>query len=234
MRDRGIAPAALILDSIFSSDGVFAEPAGFIAQGVAAVRRAGGVFIADEVQPGFGRTGDAFWGFQRHGVEPDMVTMSKPMGNGFPMAGLAVRPDYLAAFCKRFGYFNTFAGNPVAAVAGHATLRIIQRDGLQENARVVGAHIKSRLEQLVLSHPRISGVRGAGLFIGIDFNAEGRPAQPDPLFAVEMVDALRRKNVLIGMAGKYAATLRVRPPLCMTLNEGDMFVEAFTEALQLM
>lgn len=234
LKSRAIAPAALILDSIFSSDGVFADPAGFIKLAVEVIRRAGGLYIADEVQPGFARTGDAFWGFQRHGVEPDMVSMSKPMGNGFPIAGLAVRPDYLAAFCRRFGYFNTFGGNPVAAVAGHTTLRIIQRDGLQENARVVGAHVKDRLQRIANAHPRMSGVRGAGLFIGVDFTADGQPDTPDSAFAVGMVDALRRKNVLIGMAGKYAATLRVRPPLCMTLDEGDLFVEAFQQALQSM
>ena len=122
----GMRPAALICDSIFSSDGVFADPPGFMAPAVAAIRAAGGLFIADEVQPGFGRTGDHFWGFGRHRLTPDIVTMGKPMGNGYPMAGLATRPALLAAYCEDVGYFNTFGGNPAAAAAGLAVLDVIR------------------------------------------------------------------------------------------------------------
>ncbi len=110
----------------FSSDGVYADPPGFLQKAIAKVHAAGGFYIADEVQPGFARTGDAFWGFARHGVTPDIVTMGKPMGNGFPMAGLVTRPDLLARFCEDTGYFNTFGGNPVAAAAGQAVLDIIE------------------------------------------------------------------------------------------------------------
>ena len=122
----GMRPAALICDSIFSSDGVFADPPGFMAPAVAAIRAAGGLFIADEVQPGFGRTGDHFWGFGRHRLTPDIVTMGKPMGNGYPMAGRATRPALLAAYCEDVGYFNTFGGNPAAAAAGLAVLDVIR------------------------------------------------------------------------------------------------------------
>ena len=117
MKKNGIRPAGLLVDTIFSSDGVFADPAGFLRPAVEAVRAAGGIFIADEVQPGFGRTGEQMWGFARHGLIPDLVTMGKPMGNGHPVAGMAARPEVLAEFGARSRYFNTFGGNPVSAAA---------------------------------------------------------------------------------------------------------------------
>ncbi len=112
----------MIADSIFSSDGVFPGKPGFLAKAVDAVRAAGGLYIADEVQPGFARTGEHMWGFQRHGIVPDMVVMGKPMGNGYPVGGVAIKPDLLAAFGSRNGYFNTFGGSPAAAAAGLAVL----------------------------------------------------------------------------------------------------------------
>ncbi|WP_138470026.1 aspartate aminotransferase family protein [Poseidonocella sp. HB161398] len=226
---RGIRPAALLVDSIFSSDGIFADPAGFLAPAVEAVRAAGGLFIADEVQPGFARTGDAFWGFARHGVTPDMVTMGKPMGNGFPMAAVAARPDDLAAFCADTGYFNTFGGNPVAAAAGAAVLRVIAEEGLQANAQRIGGLLRARLRETAARDGRVSDIRGAGLFIGIDL-ADGS-GRPDPALTVRVIDAMRDRGVLIGAAGRYGNTLKVRPPLCLGEDEAALFAEAFEAAL---
>ncbi|SNS17054.1 aspartate aminotransferase family protein [Tropicimonas sediminicola] len=226
---RGIRPAAFLADSIFSSDGILADPPGFLAPVVEAVRAAGGLFIADEVQPGFGRTGDAFWGYERHGVTPDIVTMGKPMGNGFPMAAMVARPDHLEQFCADVGYFNTFGGNPVAAAAGHAVLDVIREEGLQENARETGAHLLAGLRQVAEGDARVTDVRGAGLFIGIDLAEE--TGRPDPAFTVQLIDAMRAHKVLIGAAGRYGATLKVRPPLCLTREEAERFVEAFRAAL---
>ncbi|MEO0363229.1 MAG: aminotransferase class III-fold pyridoxal phosphate-dependent enzyme, partial [Pseudomonadota bacterium] len=220
--------AALIVDTVFSSDGVFVDPAGFPTQAVAAARAAGGLFIADEVQPGFGRTGAGHWGFSRHGIEPDMVTMGKPMGNGFPMAGVATRPDLLAEFCEDFGYFNTFGGNPVAAAAGEAVLDVIAEEGLIDNAAKVGAHLIGRLRELAASDDRIADVRGAGLFIGVDICADGAP---DPALAADVINGLRDRRALIGAAGKYGHTLKLRPPLPLTTGEADLFVEALRGTL---
>mgnify|MGYP006284667447 CR=1 FL=1 len=125
LQASGLQPAALLVDTVFSSDGVFTAPAGFLQEAVAAIHAAGGVFIADEVQPGFGRTGEAFWGFMRHGLVPDIVTMGKPMGNGHPVAGLAVRPEVMRAFGKASRYFNTFGGNPVSMAAALAVLDVL-------------------------------------------------------------------------------------------------------------
>ena len=230
LQRRGLGTAAFLADSIFSSDGIFADPAGFLRPAVEAVQAAGGLYIADEVQPGFGRTGDAFWGFARHGIAPDIVTMGKPMGNGFPMAGVAARPDHLAAFCEDVGYFNTFGGNPVAAAAGFAVLQVIAEEGLQENARTVGAHLRAGLEAVAADAPQVAAVRGTGLFIGVDLCAPDAPDTPDAAVTVRIIDAMRDAGVLIGAAGRYGATLKVRPPLCLSMDEADRFIDAFANA----
>ncbi|MFO7856657.1 MAG: aspartate aminotransferase family protein [Paracoccaceae bacterium] len=224
----GHGPAALLVDSAFSSDGVFADPPGFLAPAVAAARAAGALFVADEVQPGFGRLGAGMWGFARHGVEPDMVTTGKPMANGFPMAATATRPEPLERFCRRFGYFNTFGGNPVAAAAGSAVLDVIEGEGLIANAARVGARLKAGLEAAGAGDPRVGAVRGAGLFLGLDLVRGG---EPDAAFAVRVIDGLRDRGVLIGACGKYGHTLKIRPPLPLSEAEADRFVAAFAETL---
>jgi 4-aminobutyrate aminotransferase-like enzyme len=231
LKARDFPPAALICDSIFSSDGVYADPPGFLAPAVTAMRKAGGLFIADEVQPGFARTGDAFWGFARHGVEPDIVTMGKPMANGFPMGGVAVRPALVEMFCESVGYFNTFGGNPVAAAAALAVLEAIEEDRLQENARTVGGYVLGRLRALATQDPRIADVRGAGLFIGLDLCRDGDPARPDPDLTGAVINGLRDRGVLIGAAGPYGHTLKIRPPLCLNRTEADIFVDALADTL---
>ncbi|KAB2542870.1 4-aminobutyrate aminotransferase [Salipiger aestuarii] len=225
---RGHGTAALLVDSIFSSDGIFADPAGFLHPAAKAVQTAGGLVIADEVQPGFARTGAAFWGFQRHGIAPDIVTMGKPMGNGFPMAGLAARPAHLADFCATTGYFNTFGGNPVAAAAGHAVLRVIEREALQRNALDVGALLLDGLRGIAAGHERITQVRGAGLFLGVDLGDAGAP---DAAFTTQVIDRMRDQGVLIGAAGRYGATLKLRPPLCLTTEEAARFLDIFERAV---
>ena len=198
---------------------------------MAVVHRAGGLFIADEVQPGFGRTGDAFWGFARHDVVPDIVSMGKPMGNGFPMAGIAVRPELLTAFCEDVGYFNTFAASPVAAATGLAVLDVIRDENLQNNATVCGAYLREGLQHLAEIDGRISDIRGAGLFLGVDLSANGDPAQPSGQLVGDVINAMRRHRVLIGAAGKYGQTLKIRPPLCLKRSEVDFFIEALGRLL---
>ena len=138
MNRHGVRLAAFIADSLFSSDGIRPDPAGFLKPVVDAVHEAGGLYIADEVQPGFGRTGEAMWGFQRHGIVPDLAVMGKPMGNGMPIAGVAARPEILEEFGHKIRYFNTFGGNSVCVAAAAAVLDVIETEGLLQNARVVG------------------------------------------------------------------------------------------------
>ncbi len=228
MQADGIAFAGLLVDTIFSSDGVFADPPGFLKKAVDVARAAGGLFIADEVQPGFGRTGGGMWGFSRHGLIPDIVTMGKPMGNGYPIAGLVTRPEILTAFCNDFGYFNTFAASPVATAAGLAVLEAIEEDGLIVNAAGVGKHLLARLTRLQ-SSPFIGMVRGAGLYLGVECVADGLPSSD---VAKTIINGLRARGVLIGAAGQYGNVLKIRPPLCVTLNHADTLVDAVEDILK--
>lgn len=227
-QQRGIKVAALLIDTIFSSDGIFSEPRGFIKQAVDTVRSAGGVFIADEVQPGFARMGEAFWGFDFHGITPDIVTMGKPMGNGFPMAAVATRPEYLQSFCGQVGYFNTFGGNPVAAAAGQAVLKTIQEENLQNNAREMGDYLKQQLQFMAQHSSYLADVRGQGLFLGIDIGEKGNKQNPDPAKTRHIINGLKQAGVLIGAAGKYGATLKLRPLLSLSRYEADFFLEALS------
>ncbi|MGV8937359.1 MAG: aspartate aminotransferase family protein [Allorhizobium sp.] len=222
LRARGIGLAALVVDTIFSSDGIYADPAGFLKSATDIVHRAGGLLIADEVQPGFGRTGDGLWGFSRHGVTPDIVTMGKPMGNGFPMGGVVTRPELLKTFCEETGYFNTFGGNPVAAAAGQAVLQVIEDEGLVENARLVGGYFRQALQALKTTHQQIGDVRGAGLFVGLDF-IDPDTGEPSSARATDAINQLKQQGILIGAAGKYGATLKIRPPLCFSKEDADFF-----------
>jgi 4-aminobutyrate aminotransferase-like enzyme len=229
---NGIGFAGLLVDTIFSSDGVYADPAGFLAPAVKLVHHRGGLFIADEVQPGFGRTGASLWGFARHGVVPDIVTMGKPMGNGFPMGGVATRAALLDRFAAEAKYFNTFGGNPVAAAAGLAVLDVIEDEGLIENARVVGGYIMDGLREIGNRHVQIGDVRGAGLFVGVELVHDRETKAPSPEIASFLINQLRHRGILIGSAGPYGNTLKIRPPLCFTKDNADTFITACDEVLR--
>jgi 4-aminobutyrate aminotransferase-like enzyme len=232
MERDGIRPAALLVDTIFSSDGVFADPPGFLRPAVEAVRAAGGLFMADEVQPGFGRTGEQMWGFARHGLVPDMVTMGKPMGNGHPVAGMAARPGLLAEFGARSRYFNTFGGNPVSAAAGIAVLEVIDSESLIANARRTGAYMLEKIRQLQARHELIAEVRGAGLFIGVELRHGGMVGTPAASESTWIVNALRERRILISTAGRHANVLKIRPPLVFGTEHADLLVQNLDRALQ--
>jgi 4-aminobutyrate aminotransferase-like enzyme len=230
LEQRGVKFGGLLVDSIFSSDGIYADPAGLLKQAIDVVHAAGGLFICDEVQPGFGRTGAGMWGFERHAVEPDIVTMGKPMGNGFPVAGVVTRPEILDSLCETTGYFNTCGGNPVAAAAGLAVLDVIEEEGLVENAKEVGGYFRGGLEGLASQHHGIGDVRGAGLFIGVEFSLPGT-TDPDSTTASYVINALKEHGVLIGAAGAYGNVLKVRPPLCFSTKNADFFLETLESVL---
>ena len=231
MKKSGIRPAALLVDTIFSSDGVFADPPGFLRPAVEAVRAEGALFIADEVQPGFGRCGGAMWGFARHGLVPDLVTMGKPMGNGHPVAGMAARPELLAEFGRRSRYFNTFGGNPVSAAAGIAVLDVIESEGLMQNAQRTGGYLVKLLGQLQARHPLIAEIRGAGLFVGVELRHGGPTGAPATAEAARVVNLLRERRVLISSAGPHGNVLKIRPPLVFGTEHADLLVETLDQAL---
>lgn len=230
LKRHGIKPAMLITDSIFSSDGIFAEPKGFLKSAVDAIHEAGGLFIADEVQAGFGRTGETMWGFQRHGVSPDIVTMGKPMGNGYPMAGLVMRPDVIAEFGARARYFNTFGGNPIAAAAGKAVLDAIRIEGLQQNALEVGQYMMDALKSL--PYQAIGDVRGSGLFIAVELVSDRATKTPDAALTTRIVNGLRDRRILISASGPNANILKIRPPLVFSRENADMLVSAVDDILK--
>ncbi len=230
LADHGVKFSALIVDSIFSSDGVFADPPGFLRAAVDVVHRARGLFIADEVQPGFGRTGTALWGFQRHGVHPDIVTLGKPMGNGYPIGAAITRPQILDGFCRKVGYFNTFGGSPVAAAAGLAVLDVLREDGLLENAVTVGGRLKEGLAALSRRHAVIGDVRGAGLYLGVEL-VENDAGTPAAQLATAVINDLRKRRILIGAAGRFGNVLKLRPPLCFSAANADLVIAALDEVL---
>lgn len=230
LREQGIRPAALLVDTIFSSDGVYADPPGFLAPAVAAIRAAGGLFIADEVQPGFGRTGSHMWGFARHGLVPDLVTVGKPMGNGHPVAGVALRPEVVAEFGRDIRYFNTFGGNPVSVAVADAVLGVIKREGLQANALAVGNHLAAGLRRLGERHGLIGDVRGSGLFIGAELVRDGDKT-PATAETAMVVNGLRQRRVLISATGPAANILKIRPPLVFSQENADLFLDTLGEVL---
>ncbi|MEZ5912979.1 MAG: aspartate aminotransferase family protein [Paracoccaceae bacterium] len=229
MTRHGIRPAALIVDTIFSSDGVLPHPEGFLAPAVMAIRAAGGLFIADEVQAGFGRTGSQMWGFARHGVEPDMVSLGKPMGNGYPVAGLVLRPEVVAEFGENGRYFNTFGGNPVAVATAGAVLDVIDDEGLLANAADVGDYLASGLRELAVGRDALGEIRNAGLFIGADILDDGRP---DAARAARLVNAMREARVLISASGLARNVLKIRPPLVFSRENADHFLDRMATALK--
>jgi 4-aminobutyrate aminotransferase-like enzyme len=231
LRRHGIKPAALVTDTIFSSDGVMSEQAGFLKGAVEAIRAAGGLFIADEVQPGFGRTGDHMWGFQRHGIVPDLVTLGKPMGNGYPVAGVVMKPHLVAEFGANARYFNTFGGNTVAAATAMAVLEVIQNEGLQENAREVGGYFRSQLEELGKHFEPIGDIRSAGLFLGVEIVSDRSARKADAATTSRIVNAMREERVLISATGPRANVLKIRPPLVFSRANVDFFIERFERVL---
>ena len=220
--------SALIVDTIFSSDGIYPDPS-VLAPAVQAVHRAGGVFIADEVQPGFGRTGAGMWGFTRHGVVPELVTMGKPMANGLPVAAMAARGDVLAGFATGVPYFNTFGGNPVSMAAAAAVLDVIERERLIANAATVGGDLRAEVTRLAADHPRIGQVRGAGLYLGVEVVDED--GLPDRAAAKWIVNAMRERRVLISVCGGDGNVLKIRPPMVFSMSDVDRFVAEFGEVL---
>ena len=231
MRRHGIRPAALLVDTIFSSDGVYSDPTGFLAPAVQAIRDAGGLFIADEVQAGFARTGSKMWGFERHGLVPDLVTMGKPMGNGHPIAAMVSRPDIMERFGREARYFNTFGGNPVACAAAQATLAVIQEEGLQANAARTGQYLREGFRALAERHPLIGDVRGDGLFIGVELVRDRTTKTPAKEATHRFVNLMRERRVLLSATGLHGNVLKLRPQLPFGQEHADLLLAAADQVL---
>ena len=194
------------------------------------MHEAGGLYIADEVQSGFGRTGSHMWGYQRHGLTPDIVTMGKPMGNGLPIAGLVARHEVMEDFGRKVRYFNTFGGNPVCIAAASAVLDVIEDEDLQANATSTGVYLKASAEDLAAGSAILSGVRGAGLYLGIDV-IDPVTGEPSASIASRVVNGLRDRRVLISATGPAGSILKIRPPLPFSQAHAEQFLAALAEVL---
>lgn len=231
LQERGHQLSALIICPYFANEGFPTLEKGFLRPAIDAVRKAGGIIIADEVQPGFGRLGTDLWGHQKAGFLPDVVTLGKPMANGHPVGGIVTSPEIMAAFRKSFRYFNTFGGNPVSAAAARATLRIVQDEGLMENARAVGDYARGGLRKLAETHSCIGDVRGSGLFFGAELVLDRESRVPATAFTKQIANAMRRKGVLLNFLGIHYNALKIRPPLPFSRENADLMLERLDEAL---
>jgi 4-aminobutyrate aminotransferase-like enzyme/Ser/Thr protein kinase RdoA (MazF antagonist) len=228
--DDGLKPAMCIVDTSFVSDGIFTSPDGYLQYLANETRAAGGLFVADEVQGGFGRFGKRFWGFEFDDVIPDIVTMGKPMGNGHPIAAVVTRPEIAEAVARDRGYFNTFGGNPVSCAAGLAVLDVIEQEGLQENAFKVGEYLIQGLEELQKAYPMLGRIHGSGLLLGADIITENNA--PDGNRANQIMNHMRQNGVLIGITGKDKNVLKIRPPLVFEGTHAGILLEALSKALE--
>jgi alanine-glyoxylate transaminase/(R)-3-amino-2-methylpropionate-pyruvate transaminase len=224
------AVAAFIGEPIQGAGGVVVPPPEYFRIVYDIVRRYGGLCIADEVQTGFGRTGTTFWGFENWGVTPDLVTMAKGIGNGAPLAACVTRPEIAKVMTNRV-HFNTFGGNPVSMMHGLATLDIIDRDGIQENARTIGGHLKRRLTELAERQPLIGEVRGMGLMLGVELVRDPISKEPAGTEALDVLELAKERGLLIGKGGLFGNVLRVKPPMCITKDDADFLVDCLDEVL---
>lgn len=216
--------AAFIAEPIQGVGGVVDPPPEYFGIVYDIVRRHGGLCIADEVQTGFGRTGDHYWGFERYGVVPDLVTMAKGLGNGAPVGACVTTPE-IAPVMKRRVHFNTFGGNPISMTQALATLDVIDADGIRENARRVGGHLKARLEALADEHALIGDVRGAGLMLGVEFVTDRETKAPATDATAEILERTKDAGLLLGKGGLYGNVIRIKPPMCLTIEDADFIAD---------
>jgi 4-aminobutyrate aminotransferase-like enzyme len=228
LETAGFGIAGMLLCPVFANEGLPAVPHGFLDPALAVLRARGGLFISDEVQPGFGRSCTHFWGHDRIGAAPDVVTLGKPMANGHPVGAVVATPQVMAAFRENFGYFNTFGGNPVSAAACNAVLDVIQGEGLVDRAALTARHIMARLH--ALRHPWLAEVRGAGLFFAAEFTQEnGTPAAQ---FTEDLVEAVLARGVLVNRLGRGRNVLKIRPPMVLSVEQADILCDVLEDALE--
>jgi 4-aminobutyrate aminotransferase-like enzyme len=227
----GIPLAGMLVCPILANEGLPDIPDGFMRRAVEIIHDAGGLFIADEVQSGFCRTGE-WWGYEMNGFIPDIVTMGKPMGNGLPLAGVVARKELVDNFRQHSRYFNTFASSPLHAAVGMAVLDVIEIENLRQNASRVGNYLRSELTKLQDRCEPMAEVRGHGLFIGLEWVCDRYSKTPDRDGAVVYVNHLKDKGFLIGNAGALGNVLKIRPPLVFTREHADLFLTAFEETME--
>ena len=227
----GIKFAGLIFCSIFANEGLPVFPKDYLSKVSKLVRDSGGVLILDEVQAGFGRTG-TWWGYELSKVSPDIAVMGKPMGSGLPLSGVVATEEISDSFHEKAFYFNTTAATPLQAAVGGTVIDIIQDEGLIENAEKIGGYLKAELLKIKDDFDYLGDIRGPGLFIGLDIVDNKENKKPDREKAIEIVEILKNKGVLISNAGQYRNVLKLRPPLVFDLSHADLLLKALGESFK--
>ena len=222
--------AAFIAESIQGVGGSVVFPDGYLKEAYAQTRAFGGLCIADEVQAGFGRTGTHFWGFETQGAMPDIVTMAKGIGNGCPLAAVITTPEIAQVLATRI-HFNTFGGNPVSMAQGRAVLRVIEREGLQQNCLGIGAYLTAGFHKLAEKHSLIGEVRGKGLMLGVELVKDRSTKEPAKEECAAVFETCKDLGLLIGKGGLFGNTLRIKPPMCIHQADADFMLEVIDEAL---
>ena len=220
----GIKFAGLIFCSIFANEGLPDFPKDYLSKVSKLVRDSGGVVILDEVQAGFGRTG-TWWGYELSNVSPDIAVMGKPMGSGLPVSGVVTTEEISDSFHEKAFYFNTTAATPLQAAVGGTVIDIIQDEGLIENAEKIGGYLKAELLKIKDDFDYLGDIRGPGLFIGLDIVDNKEDKNPDREKAIEIVEILKGKGVLISNAGQYRNVLKLRPPLVFDSSHADFLLD---------
>jgi 4-aminobutyrate aminotransferase-like enzyme len=232
LASRGVAPAMTILDGVLQSDGIYDLEPAYVRELVRLTHAAGGLWVADEVQGGHGRTGDEMWSFQRFGIEPDFVTLGKPMGNGHPVAAVITRSEIAERFAADTVFFSTFGGNQVSVAAAHAVLDVLHDERVLPRVQAAGSALRAAVRAATADVECIGDVRGMGLANAIEVVTDRSSREPDAARAAALKNALRRNGVLVGTTGPAANVLKVRPPLAFTEAEVAMFVDALSRSLE--
>jgi len=237
MGEKGRRPAAFIAESLQSCGGQIIFPDSYLHHVYQAVRKAGGIVIADEVQVGFGRVGTHMWAFQTYGqgdLVPDIVTMGKPMGNGHPIAAVITTPEIAASFAATgIEYFNTYGGNPVSCAIGNAVLDTIEREGLMAHAVRIGQLLLDGAKELATKYPQIGDVRGRGMFVGIDLVTSRETREPNPVLAKHILAELKNKNkILLQSDGPYDNVLKFKSPLVFSEENARELLGALDDILE--
>lgn len=229
-RSHGLA--AFFAEAFLGCGGQLELPAGYLEGAFRMVREAGGVCVSDEVQIGFGRVGDSFWGFETQGVVPDIVTLGKPIGNGHPMAAVVTTREIAEAFDNGMEYFNTFGGNPVSCAVGLAVLDVIEEEGLQERARVLGERLEAGLQELATRYELIGEVRGRGFFLGAEVVRDPETLEPAAPEAKVIVEAMKSRGILLSIDGPLHNVLKIKPPMVLEGADIDRTLETLDEVLR--
>ncbi|WP_370227820.1 aspartate aminotransferase family protein [Cognatishimia sp.] len=235
--DRTIATATsgqvagMFVESVQGYGGIIEMPKGYMSGAAERIRAAGGLYIADEVQSGFGRTGANFWGFEADNVVPDIVVMAKGLGNGFPIGAVVAKKHIAEPMAEKF-MFHTYGANPTSAAAARAVLAVMRDEGLQENARVVGAKLLERLHDLKDKHGAIGDVRGKGLMLALEFVKDRDSKTPDKEMTTEVFEACRAQGIILSKSGPFQQCLRMVPPLCLSLEDVDQVAASLDSALE--